>query len=524
MTTRAAQDALLLTLLPSDVAGAISAADIRAVFDSLENNGTWVVTGSGAPATAAEAVGDFYVDESTTPNTIYIATGTSDASDYKVVVLASGTQTLTNKTLTTPIIGTIRDSNGNEALVLPAVSSAVNYPQISGAATGNAVELAAAGDDTNIGVAITPKGTGNITLGNFVLNADATIGAGQDDYVLTYDHASGTWGPEAVAGGGGFTQEQIEDFAGAMVGGASVQTRITVTYDDTNGELDFVVDDDLANYDNTNSAFITAASTKTLTNTTFDANGTGNSISNIDIADISAGSKSGADATLITGTAGTAGNLVSWDVNGDAVDSTVAVSALLTSVGTADIDDNAVTLAKFQQIATDSFIGRDTAGTGNIEVLSAATVRTILNVENGADVTDATNVEAAGAVMDADIGVTVQAYDADTLKADVADTLTVGFDATSFNAGTKSSGIYTPAPASGNYQYIINGGAFTLAPQATTSTVVIHMTNNGTAGAVTTSGFDIVTGDALTTTDTHKFIMTSTVLNGDSWLNIVALQ
>ena len=28
-----------------------------------------------------------------------------------------------------------------------------------------------------------------------------------------------------------------------MVGGSSVQTRIAVTYDDTNGELDFVVDD-----------------------------------------------------------------------------------------------------------------------------------------------------------------------------------------------------------------------------------------------------------------------------------------
>lgn len=37
-------------------------------------------------------------------------------------------------------------------------------------------------------------------------------------------------------------------------------------------------------------------------------------------------------------------------------------------------------------------------------------------IEAGADVTDATNVEAAGAVMDADIGVTVQAYDANIVS------------------------------------------------------------------------------------------------------------
>lgn len=40
----------------------------------------------------------------------------------------------------------------------------------------------------------------------------------------------------------------------------------------------------------------------------------------------------------------------------------------------------------------------------------------LAGIESGADVTDATNVEAAGAVMDADIGVTVQAYDANIVS------------------------------------------------------------------------------------------------------------
>lgn len=74
-----------------------------------------------------------------------------------------------------------------------------------------------------------------------------------------------------------------------------------------------------------------AAATKTLTNTTIDANGTGNSVTNIETADLAAGAKSGADATLVTGTAGTDGNLVAWNADGDAVDSGSAVSDFATA-------------------------------------------------------------------------------------------------------------------------------------------------------------------------------------------------
>ncbi|MFQ5464246.1 MAG: hypothetical protein ACE5E5_16680, partial [Phycisphaerae bacterium] len=62
-----------------------------------------------------------------------------------------------------------------------------------------------------------------------------------------------------------------------------------------------------------------------------------------------------------------------------------------TGDGATVIGANKVTLAMMAQMATDSFLGRDTAATGNVEVLSAATARTILNVENGstADQSDA---------------------------------------------------------------------------------------------------------------------------------------
>jgi hypothetical protein len=93
--------------------------------------------------------------------------------------------------------------------------------------------------------------------------------------------------------------ERIQDIAGAMVTG-NTETLITVTYQDDDGTIDFVVDNDLANYSNTNSAFITASSSATLTNKTFDANGTGNSISNLEVADFAASAITDSTDTIAT--------------------------------------------------------------------------------------------------------------------------------------------------------------------------------------------------------------------------------
>ena len=47
---------------------------------------------------------------------------------------------------------------------------------------------------------------------------------------------------------------------------SNTETLITATYEDSDGTIDLVVDNDLANYSNTTSAFITASSSDTLTN------------------------------------------------------------------------------------------------------------------------------------------------------------------------------------------------------------------------------------------------------------------
>src|SRR5262245_36084196 len=81
------------------------------------------------------------------------------------VVTLTGSQTLTNKTLTSPRVGTaILDTNGNEIIRTPATGSAVNDVTVTNAATGNAPSVAASGDDANIGLTLASKGTGDVVI------------------------------------------------------------------------------------------------------------------------------------------------------------------------------------------------------------------------------------------------------------------------------------------------------------------------------------------------------------------------
>ena len=122
------------------------------------------------------------------------------------------------------------------------------------------------------------------------------------------------------------------------------------------------------------------------------------------------------------------------------------------------------------------------------------------------------------------IGTDVAAYNADALFADVDDTLTAGFAATADADGTKTTGTYTPTTAGGNYKTATNGGAHTLAPQTSVGSIVIQYTNDGSAGSITTSGWDKVSGDSFTTTSGHDFMCYLTVIGSFQHLHVVALQ
>jgi|TARA_R100001530_G_scaffold6519_3_gene7588 hypothetical protein len=82
-------------------------------------------------------------------------------------VTLTGTQTLTNKTLTSPAIGTsILDTNGNELIKITATGSAENEFTVAAGASGNGPTLSSTGSsDSNIDINITPAGTGDVVLG-----------------------------------------------------------------------------------------------------------------------------------------------------------------------------------------------------------------------------------------------------------------------------------------------------------------------------------------------------------------------
>jgi hypothetical protein len=100
----------------------------------------------------------------------------TNANDLGVVNLTAP-QTLTNKTLTSPIINEIDDNAGNEFVIFSKTTSAVNEFTIANAITGNAPEITSTGADTNIDIKITPKGTGKVVLDGIKYpNADGSSG------------------------------------------------------------------------------------------------------------------------------------------------------------------------------------------------------------------------------------------------------------------------------------------------------------------------------------------------------------
>jgi len=135
------------------------------------------VTGSGDSFTFAttdkgDAVVFATANDGTNPDILTLPAGN---------VTTAGTQTLTNKTLTSPKIGTsILDTNGNEVALITATSSAVNEVTFVNAATGSNPSIDASGGDTNIGLALKTKGTGVIQAEDSGGNVAAVKIAGKE--------------------------------------------------------------------------------------------------------------------------------------------------------------------------------------------------------------------------------------------------------------------------------------------------------------------------------------------------------
>ena len=152
-------------------------------------------TGSGSTFTfSATDKGDKIVfaaaNDSTNPDikTLAIGTGISDVVDDTSPQLGGDLDTNSFNIAFDDAHG-INDENGNQQIVFQTTSSAVNQFDVTNAATGNAPSISATGDDSNIDLALIPKGTGETKVGTG--SADATItSSGAHNLIL--DTNSGT--------------------------------------------------------------------------------------------------------------------------------------------------------------------------------------------------------------------------------------------------------------------------------------------------------------------------------------------
>ena len=109
-----------------------------------------------------------------TTRTITASTGLTGGGDLSAdrtfaidstVATLTGTQTLTNKTLTSPKANEILDTNGNEILGLSPTASATDFLTVkNGIGVGVPLHIYADGSSANIGLHIQPKGTGLVTI------------------------------------------------------------------------------------------------------------------------------------------------------------------------------------------------------------------------------------------------------------------------------------------------------------------------------------------------------------------------
>lgn len=195
----------------------------------------------------------------------------------------------------------------------------------------------------------------------------------------------------------------------------------------------------------------------------------------------------------------------------------VTGTTTITDIDFATAKDGRIAFVVFDGILTLTHNATTLKLPGNANITTAAGDRAIFVQDSSDNVICISYVRADGSPLNSHI-----------LRDNVSSNLTSGFTSTAFSAGTKSSGTFTPDPSNGNLQYYTNGGAHTLDPPSAGSgdslTMVIKITNNGSAGAITTSGFDKVSGDSFTTTNGDIFMCYAAVIGSTSHLNVVAMQ
>jgi hypothetical protein len=141
----------------------------------------------------------------------------------------------------------LRDTNGNELLILTPAASAVNEITLTNAATGVAPAITATGGDTNINLNLRPKGTGRVSIPGhtFTLEVNTTqVGnvTGGLDTLHTYTLPVGSLAANGdylkVRYAGTFASTENDKRVNVTFGGQNVQADSTVDMDSGSWVID----------------------------------------------------------------------------------------------------------------------------------------------------------------------------------------------------------------------------------------------------------------------------------------------
>lgn len=123
---------------------------------------------------------------------------------------------------------TFRMDGTTNPQVIKCDSASVDLELRSGGSTYGKIHIGRENQD----IEITPAGTGQVAIGNFKFDTDQSVGSGQDNYVLTYDHANTQISLEAAASGG--ISNVVEDTSPQLGGDLDVNGNELVSTSNAN--------------------------------------------------------------------------------------------------------------------------------------------------------------------------------------------------------------------------------------------------------------------------------------------------
>src|SRR5210317_821967 len=271
--------------------------------------------------------------------------------------------------------------------------------------------------------------------------------------------------------------ERVQDIAGTMFS-SNTETLITATYQDADGTIDLVVDNDLSNYDNTTSGFITASSSETLTNKTINASQLVNgSVTNAKLANSSVSFTDESSTAGSVSLGGTLEFLTGEGINTTASGNTLTIAAEDASTsnkGVASFDTNDFTVSSGAvSIKSGSIENGDLAGSiANAKLTNSTITVAGDSGSNAVDLGDTLTVQGTTNEIETSVS-------GDTITVGLPDDVTVGNNLT----------------VTGNLT--VNGTTTTLATtNSTVSDTLIELGNGTTGTPGNDSGIVIERGDA----------------------------